>query len=356
MRRRVQECLDQRIAHDQRVDRSLDAVRHVADTVAVGVVAAVLAPGVAAAVTRPAHASGEGTSERPDVREILRNAVARQRQAGRALKRQSHFVAGDHIAAEYGFVLRARRHRFGIDADPVRRDFVVLRDEIADVLEQDAVGGHPFPVLPDPISLQHQAVRHHQRRSQQVPGCLVVLEARILRVHRVQPVAAVRDDIPRHLHALREREIDPIAGVCDVIAGDAAVAQTPGVDRMPGTRAVALAGPNAVPLDDCPGGVANVDPEIDVDHLVRLDPVAVPRDFETRGLLGDFATAVAHRETAKHHIGAGNGHHAAAAAAIDRGAWFADNGYRTAHDNCTAIDGSRDDQRASARRGVDPGL
>ena len=58
-------------------------------------------------------------------------------------------------------------------------------------LRSTPVRGGAFAVLLDAIAAQHEAVGHHQRGAEQVPRGLVVLEPGVLRVHRVQPVAAL---------------------------------------------------------------------------------------------------------------------------------------------------------------------
>ena len=190
VRRRVEEGLNQRVAPDERVHRVLERVRDVADAVAVRVEAAILAPGIAASVARPAHAGRELAAERPDVRQVLGDPVAGHRQRGIALQRQADFVAGDHVAPEDRFRGRVRRHAFGVDADAVGQDVVVLGDEVADVLEQQAVGRRPLAVLLGCGCRGAPAGPTSSAPRQQVARRVVVLERRVLRVHRVQSVAA----------------------------------------------------------------------------------------------------------------------------------------------------------------------
>src|SRR5262245_20831351 len=67
MRRRIQECLQERMTLDESLDGAVEQEGHVADAVAVGVEALVLAPRVSDAAARPVDSGGELPSERANI-------------------------------------------------------------------------------------------------------------------------------------------------------------------------------------------------------------------------------------------------------------------------------------------------
>uniref|UniRef100_UPI00398A318A cysteine desulfurase family protein n=1 Tax=Conyzicola sp. TaxID=1969404 RepID=UPI00398A318A len=92
---------------------------------AVRVEPAVLAPRVAAPVARPPHGRGELPAERPHVGEVLRNAVAGDRERGVALEGKADLVPGDQVAGEHRLAGRVRWDPLGVDAHPVRQNLIV---------------------------------------------------------------------------------------------------------------------------------------------------------------------------------------------------------------------------------------
>src|SRR6266508_1464768 len=129
-------------------------------------------------------------------------------------KAQSDVVSSDPIADNFILIALVKGK-----PDRVLADLVLLQAAVVGRLENEAISA-VASIAYEPITAHDHVFRKHDRRASRVFGERVVFKSISVRIHVVQPVTGVLDEIVFDARVVSERNINAVARIADVVAAD----------------------------------------------------------------------------------------------------------------------------------------
>ena len=190
------------------------AMRQVVDPVAIQIEREFVVPQISDTVHRPAGAGNVGAAGF-DGMQVVRENIFRELVVVRVrTEAQTDVILHDAIADDFVRVALIER-----EADRIFGDLIPFQRAAVGRLKNESVSAMAA-VIDEAIAAHYQSLREHDGGAGRVFGKRVVLESIAVRIHVVQAVADVMDEIVFDPRIVRERKINAIARVADLVAAD----------------------------------------------------------------------------------------------------------------------------------------